>query len=105
MIAGWVWGPKMRIKPEPLGSISVVGSVGLLWDLQGPAAESHPDNLAVALESRYVLSGADRTDRLAGDHRSCQGCRHDGRPSTAILIVEGQIVEIGLVDSAEQEAL
>lgn len=72
---------------------------------QRPETKTQPDNLTVPLQTRDILPGAYRSDRLACHHRRRQRSRDNGRPATCILIVQGQVVEISLVNRSEEEAL
>lgn len=76
-----------------------MGKVLVSKCLQSPKPESTPDDLAVAPESGYILAGQDGYKRLADYHRTCQCGRYYRRPFAGVLIIERQVVEVGLIDS------
>lgn len=97
MTAGGVLWSNSNIKPAPLEKLAFCHKrSGLKFIVQEysqrPEAEAQPNDLTVPLQTRNILSGTYRRDRLACHHRRCQSSRDNGGPATRVLIVQGQVV-------------
>lgn len=73
--------------------------------LQGPGDEAGPDDLAVALAPGDVAAGDDGDEGLEDDEGAVDGGGGDDGELVRVLEVEGDVVEVGLVDGAEEKAL